>query len=238
MTATNLRTIDRDLLIAIRRLGAAGIGDLTESLRVTATAIRQRIDRLIASDLIHREKVVSGRGRPTFRYRLTMAGQQAAGAKTSDLATALWHEVMAIDDPSIRERILSGVAVRMGSMFATELANAGEGNRLEQLTAILSARDVAIASVDVPGGLPVLDIEACPYPGLTGGIGEDVDRTMCKLEEKMFSEALGRPVHLSSCRLDGDSCCQFTAGDVASGKNDSFELKHSSSDSNVLKSDQ
>jgi hypothetical protein len=34
---------------------------------------------------------------------------------------------------------------------------------------------------------------------------------MCRLEEQMISEALGHEVQLSSCRLDGDSCCQFTA---------------------------
>jgi predicted ArsR family transcriptional regulator len=34
---------------------------------------------------------------------------------------------------------------------------------------------------------------------------------MCRLEEQMISEALGQPVHLSSCRLDGDACCQFSA---------------------------
>lgn len=213
MASPNLRTIDRDLLVAIRRLGAAGVGDLTESLGVTATAIRQRLDRLIADDLIQREKVVAGRGRPTYRYRLTLAGQQAAGAKTSDLATALWHEVMAIDDASIREQILSGVAVRLGSMFASELSAGGQGSTLEQLTALMSDRDVAIASVELPGQLPVLDIESCPYPAFTGGAGDEADRTMCKLEEKMFSEALGRPVHLSSCRLDGDSCCQFTTSE-------------------------
>lgn len=209
-----LRAIDRDLLIAVRRLGAAGIGDLTQSLGVTATAIRQRIDRLYADGLLDREKIVAGRGRPTYRYRLTMDGQTAAGAKTSDLATALWQEVMSIEDEQIRQQILSGVAVRMGSRFAAELSASGSGGSVQQLSAVMSARDVAVATVDVPGGLPVLDIESCPYPALTSGQdGQTADRTMCKLEEAMFSEALGRPVHLSSCRLDGDDCCQFTASE-------------------------
>ena len=211
MAFTHLRSVDRDLMLAVRRLGSAGIGDLTEALGVTATAIRQRIDRLIADGLLDREKIVAGRGRPTYRYRLTLAGQQAAGAKTSDLATALWQEVIAIEDEAVRGQILAGVAVRMGSMFAAELARNGSQRSVAELTAVMSARDVAIAAVEVPGGLPVLDIESCPYPAMTTGDGDDADRTMCKLEERMFSEALGRPVHLSSCRLDGDDCCQFTA---------------------------
>ena len=44
-----------------------------------------------------------------------------------------------------------------------------------------------------------------------GSTDESDQRAMCRLEEQMISEALGQPVHLSSCRLDGDSCCQFSA---------------------------
>ena len=47
---------------------AWGVGELTELLGVTATAVRQRIERLLEMGLIEREKVVAGRGRPTFRY--------------------------------------------------------------------------------------------------------------------------------------------------------------------------
>ena len=60
----------------------------------------------------------------------------------------------------------------------------------------------------LPASCQCLDIGMCPFPTLT-----DVsdDRAMCRLEEQMISEALGQPVHLSSCRLDGDDCCQFSA---------------------------
>ena len=35
---------------------------------------------------------------------------------------------------------------------------------------------------------------------------------MCRLEEQDdLRSALVQPVQLSSCRLDGDDCCQFTA---------------------------
>ena len=78
------------------------VGELTDLLGVTATAVRQRIERLLELDLIEREKVVAGRGRPTFRYRLTVTGHRDAGANPADLADAMWREIVAVEDDEIR----------------------------------------------------------------------------------------------------------------------------------------
>jgi len=196
-----------------------GVGELTDLLGVTATAVRQRVERLLATGLIEREKVVAGRGRPTYRYRLTVAGHQRAGADPSELVDAMWREIVAMPDTETRERLLSAVAARLGRQFHEQLrqllSKSGDspaGNpptlddRVRQLSQMLTDRSVE-TGVSNAGDLPVLDVGSCPFPSLTEA---SEDRAMCRLEEKMFSEALGHPVHLSSCRLDGDSCCQFT----------------------------
>lgn len=228
----DLRSVDRELLAALRVEGCMGIGELTEHLGVTATAVRQRLDRLMDQDLIEREKVVSGRGRPTFCYHLTASGHQKAGADPGDLADALWRELIALEDAGLRDRILSSVAKRLGKQFAAQ-ANLGSDepqakccsedkrrdsvsleNRLQRLSESMSNRKIPIEVSNV-GQMPVLDINACPYPTLTD---ESTDRAMCRLEEKMLSEALGQPMQLSSCRLDGDSCCQFSAVPATTAK--------------------
>ena len=218
---------DAALLSAIRASGSATITDLTERLAITATAVRQRLERAASIRHIEREKIIGGRGRPSYRYRLTVAGQRAAGAKTSDLADALWHEVKDIADADIRERVLAGVARRLGKIYADEIdrdSPADVSQRIERLRESVSARNFsikhdpshhgdaivveAVTAGDHPGGLPVLSVGQCPYPTLTD---DDPDRSMCRMEERVFSEALGQPVALSSCRLDGDQTCQFTA---------------------------
>lgn len=210
--AENLRSVDRELLVAMRDGEAKSIGDLTESLGVTATAIRQRIERLLEMGLIDREKIVAGRGRPTFRYKINLEGHRRAGANAGHLADALWRELLAIQDQQLRQQLLSSVAARLGKQYAEAVGEASgeEGSfesRMHRLTEVLASQQME-AEVTHRGNLPVLDIGACPYPSLTD---ESDQRAMCRLEEQMISEALGRPVHLSSCRLDGDSCCQFSA---------------------------
>ena len=78
---------------------------------------------------------------------------------------------------------------------------------MQKLSEMMASRHI-VTEVSHCGQLPVLDVAACPFPSLTD---TSDDRAMCRLEEQMISEALGQPVHLSSCRLDGDACCQFSA---------------------------
>jgi predicted ArsR family transcriptional regulator len=216
-----LRPVDRELLSAMRSGHFVGIGDLTEKLGVTATAIRQRVDRLLELGLIEREKVAgSGRGRPTFQYRLTVLGHRSGGANPSDLADAMWQAILAIPDRRTRDTVLSSVAARLGRQYARQVSASAAGgddsfaNRMHKLSEMMASRQIE-AEVSCSGHLPVLDIGACPYPSLTDA---SADRAMCRLEEQMISEALGQPVHLSSCRLDGDTCCQFSAASTPSNE--------------------
>lgn len=213
----DLRPVDRQLLGAMRGGEAFGVGELTEALGVTATAVRQRIDRLLSGGYLDREKVVAGRGRPTFQYRLTVLGHQVAGANSAALADAMWRVIVELPDAKLREDVIRAVASKLGQHYAQGLAVAADQtksdrslplvNRFEQLSGLMSAQQIE-ASVLTEGDLPVIDIGACPYPTMTEASD---DRAMCKLEEQMISEAIGAPVQLSSCRLDGDSCCQFSA---------------------------
>ena len=211
-----LRPADRDLLKVMRAGDAVGVDAMIEALGVTATAVRQRLQRLLDLGLIDREKIVAGRGRPTYRYRLTVLGHRRAGANASDLVDAMWREIMQLEDAELRSSLISAIASRLGRQFAAQLNNHGSpedktetdsfADRMRQLSTLLTDRHIA-TEVSLSGDLPVLDIGCCPYPTLTD---TSDDRVMCRLEEQMFSEALGQPVQLSSCRLDGDACCKFS----------------------------
>lgn len=214
--ADKLRLVDRQLLEALRGLASdggasVGIEELVEALGVTATAVRQRIDRLLEGGLIDREKQVHGRGRPTYRYRLTVAGYRHCGADSTDIAEAMWREILAVPDQQVRSSLLSGIAARLGREFAAVLSERDDGKqslneRLRHLSQLLADRHIS-AEVSDCDELPVLDICSCPYPSLTD---TSADRAMCHLEEQMISTALGRKVQLSSCCLDGADRCQFT----------------------------
>lgn len=206
-----LRPVDRDLLMALRSVEVAGVGELTKILKVTATAVRQRVERLLELGLIQREKIVSGRGRPTFKYQLTQDGLRRTSVNATKLAEAMWQEIIALEDEQIRKDLISSVASRLGKQIASEISfNDASFEMKMQLLSQSMASSQMDTTVKTSSSLPVLDIGTCPYPSLTS---VSDDREMCRMEERMISEALGQAVHLSSCRLDGDSCCQFSVGE-------------------------
>ncbi len=202
----HLRPIDQAVLDLLRQQQGLTVHELIERLDVTATAVRQRLDRLEQVGLIERRKQGVGRGRPQFRYFLTPIGLRYASAGYADLALALWSEIMELPNPQQRGRILRRVAKRMGEGLKLNVPEGATlSERLGAMATALGQRKIP-AVVDEAGQLPVLQVHACPYPELSDQEGS---RQMCEMEQEMLSEAIGHAVQLDCCRLDGHNMCQF-----------------------------
>jgi len=195
---------DAGLMDLLRESESLGVADLATAMQVTATAIRQRLSRLMAEGLIGRELTKAARGRPSHRYRLTDKGIRQAGSNFAELAIALWQEIRQIKDPEVRTGLLRRIAQTMASAYGGQVAGETTTERMESVKQLLADRKVPFA-VDTSGQLPVLTALACPYPELA-----EQDRGICAVEKMLFTEMLGTPVRLTECRLDGAStCCRF-----------------------------
>jgi predicted ArsR family transcriptional regulator len=194
---------DVAILDLLRKLGPMTVTALATATDVTATAVRQRLHRLMGQQMIQRELVRAGRGRPGHRYRLTDKGQRQTGANFADLSIALWQEIRGIQDPEVRRGLLQRLAKRMAAMYADRIHGRTAAERMQSLSELFADRNVPF-SVDTSGLLPVLTAEACPYPEVA-----NQDRGICALEKMMFAELLGENVKLADCRLDGATCCTF-----------------------------
>jgi predicted ArsR family transcriptional regulator len=188
----------------MRREGAVTISKLVSEMGVTATAVRQRLQRLIADGLITRQTERKRRGRPNHRYLLTEKGERSAGDNFADMAGVLWDEIKAIEDPEIRRGLLKRIAGRFVDRYRGQVQGTSLGERMTALAAVMGDREIPF-EVNESGGLPVLSAVACPYPELARR-----DRGVCTMEKMMLSEILGENVRLSECRLDGATCCTFT----------------------------
>jgi DeoR family suf operon transcriptional repressor len=195
---------DVAILDLLRKKDAMSIAELAVATRVTSTAVRQRLSRLMAHGLIERKLIrVAGRGRPSHHYLLTDKGKRKTGANFVDLAIALWHEIRAIEDPDVRRGLLQRLAHRMAEAYGSQIQGDSLTEQMESVVKMFGERDVAF-EVDTTGDLPVLKAVACPYPELA-----EQDRSVCSLERMMFSELFGNTIKLDACRLDGHDCCTF-----------------------------
>ena len=194
---------DVGLLDLLRKHGPLSVAQLTAAMEVTATAVRQRLARLLAQGDIERQTQRMSRGRPVHRYQLTEKGRRRAGANFADLAIALWQEIRGIKDAEVRRGLLARVSGRLATLYASRIRGSSVEERLESLAELFRERQIPF-DVERQNDLPLLQARACPYPDLA-----EQDRTVCSMERMMFSELVGENLRLSNCRLDGHSCCTF-----------------------------
>jgi predicted ArsR family transcriptional regulator len=204
-----VQSSDSGLLDLLRSRGAMSVSELMAAMGVTATAVRQRLVRLMAQDCVERSTSKAGRGRPGHRYSLTDKGRRQSGSNFPDLTLALWQEVRQIKDPQIRVGLLKRLAKTLAAMYGGRMAGRNTDERMRGVTELMRERNVPFtfehqAGANGHGSLPVLTAEACPYPDLA-----EQDRGICAVEKMLFSELVGENLRLSECRLDGSSCCRF-----------------------------
>lgn len=214
--ATITENSDEALLDLLRRTGAMTIAEISADTEVTQNAVRQRLTRLMAQDLVGRAVDRGGRdggdrrerGRPNHRYSLTDKARRRAGNNFADLAIVLWQEIRAVQDPELRRGLLKRIADAMARHYQGLIRGATTAERMQSVASLLGERRVPVSTVPgADGQLPVLKVEECPYPELA-----EQDRGICAVEKMVFSQLLDEDVRLTMCRLDGHSCCQFETG--------------------------
>ncbi len=199
----NLASSDNAILDILRRCQSMTVSGLADQLEVTATAVRQRLTRLMAQEYIERTATISGRGRPRHQYKLTEKGRRKSGSNFADLAAALWEEVRLVQDPEVRRGLIQRLSHRLSQMYVGQVDGASIRERMEQLGHLFEERHIPF-NVGPQGELPILTVYACPYPELARD-----DRSICNMERQMFTEVLGTELNQTECRLDGDACCSF-----------------------------
>ena len=119
---------DRVLLDLIRRGGPLTVGDMAASLGVTATAIRNRLTRLLGAGLVERQAEHQDRGRPKHTYRVSIEAQKRLGQNYTDLALVLWDEMMStVADRKLRRLLFTRVTDRLAEMYRSQVTGDGMG---------------------------------------------------------------------------------------------------------------
>ena len=204
-------TSDRELLDLIRRHGPLTVEEMVAHSGVTATAVRNRLTRLVGSGMIERQSQPGGRGRPKHVYQASAQAHKRLGQNYADLAVILWGEMMrTVEDRKLRRVLFGRITERLAELYRAQVTGVEWERRMVQLGTIRHDRGIETEVIPGDGGvLPVLKQHSCPYYELA-----EADRAVCAMERKMFEKVLGRSLRLSHCRLDGHRSCDFEAKPV------------------------
>src|SRR5262245_1069189 len=129
-------TSDTGLIDILRKRGPLSVAQMASEMRVTATAVRQRLTRLLAQGDIERKSENRGRGLPVHRYGLTDQGRRRSGTNFGDLAMALWQEVREIKDPEVRRGLLQRLSKRLAESCAREVRGNSLDERMDSLAKV------------------------------------------------------------------------------------------------------
>ncbi len=198
---------DADLLDLIRIAGPLSVTELADAMEVTATAVRQRLTRLMGQSMIQREAIRAGRGRPKHRYSLTDKGLRQTGSNFTDLALALWREIRDTGDQNLSRDVLRRISRALASGYAAQIRGDTAQERLKSLAELLNQRRIPVTVGSTTANQSTLTTHACPYPNLA-----EEDKSICQMEKMMFSELIGSELELTQCRLNGGGDCRFETG--------------------------
>src|SRR4051812_43050056 len=131
---------DEQFLQQMHRLGNCSIQEMCEAVKVTPTAVRQRLNRLQSQGLVSRETVRQGRGRPHHAYVLTDLGLQQLGDNYGELALLLWNELIRIPDLQVRQTVVGRLRDAFVKRYGSHVTGETVNDRLEQLRQALTQR--------------------------------------------------------------------------------------------------
>ena len=184
------------------------VQEMARESGVTATAVRNRLARLLDAGMVERQAEHVGRGRPRHAYQASTLAQKQLGQNYADLAVVLWNEMMhTVEDAKLRRLLFTRITAKLADLYRDRVTVDEWEGRLVQLSTVLHDQGIeAEVSRDNPALTPILRQHSCPYHELA-----ELDPAICALERKMFEKILGRGLRLSQCRLDGDRSCDFEA---------------------------
>ncbi len=142
-------TSDTQLLDLLRIAGPLRVPELAHATEVTATSVRQRLERLLSQKAIQREATRHGRGRPKYRYRLTEKGLRLTDSNFTDLALTLWKEICQSSDPELRRETLRRIARVLASGDADKIQGKTPAERRKSLAKLLNEQQIA-APLEAP----------------------------------------------------------------------------------------
>lgn len=195
----------RAVVETLKRTGAQTVEQLADRLEVSASAVRQHLNFLMAQDLVDFvETPPQGRGRPRRLFRLTARGEELFPSRSGDLALRLLSE-LARSDPEIVAAALRNRVDEDARWFTQEFERLAGPATLDDLRNVYDQMGFGPAVEECGDGRALLMVAHCPMHEIAALIPE-----LCEIEIDGLHRFLpGCSVHRVRHRLRGDPECAF-----------------------------
>ncbi|HEX7003358.1 MAG TPA: HTH domain-containing protein [Trueperaceae bacterium] len=177
------------------------IGELSDELGITRTAVQQHIVGLERDGLVAPVESRSTGGRPSRSYGLTDRGYEGFPRNYALLAQGLLETAAeALGEEGV-ERLLGQMAERIADGVGDRSFPPGSAERLHAVLGVMNELGYEATALPEEEGIAAAN---CVYHKLARQT-----RAVCRYDVKLLSLLMGRPVAHTGCMLDGRSRCTF-----------------------------
>jgi DeoR family transcriptional regulator, suf operon transcriptional repressor len=182
------------------------VAELIDSTDVTRTAVTEQLNSLMDAGFVERtvERVPS-RGRPRHVYQATHAALVCLFPGNQRLVVpAIWQAILDVGGEKLSSRILKRVSRTLADHYKRKVTAKKPLDRLRQLLALFSEEGGLHELVETDEGQWAVHKRNCPFISMVDG-----RRCVCRIDQQVMSEVVGRPLQRTACRHDGAPCCTF-----------------------------
>jgi predicted ArsR family transcriptional regulator len=204
--ASNLR---HDLLLRLRLDGPSSPDQLAGNLGASRTGVLQQLRALEAANLVSRQTVRHGVGRPRHLYEITVDAQGLFPQNYDGLAAGLLAAIEAIGGDDLLDQVFAARRRQLGARVRDELADrladdATLLDRVRELAVIQAANGYLADSTVSPDGSIRLQEHNCAIFHIAAG-----SPSACRAELELFTDVLGAEVVREQHIASGDRCCSY-----------------------------
>jgi len=200
-----VHTTREELLHALKKQGPQTAADLSQSLQISATAVRQHLDRLQAEGWVELAGLRRGNGRPGHIYALTSQADRLFSQQYDRLALDLLNALEHLPNGSeLLRDVLAARRQLLHERSGPRLAGRVLQEQIAIISEIMGERGNLAEHVRQPDGSHLLIEHHC-------SIGQVAARypLLCEEEQMWLQESLQVRVERLRSRAGGDPTCTF-----------------------------
>ena len=203
----------RELLLRLRRDGPSSPDRLAAELGASRTGVLQQLRALESANLVRRETVRHGVGRPRHVYDVTDHAQDLFPAAYDGLATGLLSAIRAIGGDDLVDEVFEArrrmVSDRVRQRIAERLpAGASLLDRARELAVIQDEQGYLAETVlGTDGVIRIVEHNCAIHRVATN------QAAACRAELELFRDVLGTEVERETHIARGDRCCTYLVRD-------------------------
>jgi predicted ArsR family transcriptional regulator len=206
MTTSDAKTADA-VLFQLKSLGAAQAETVAHRLKITVQAVRQRLDRLLAENLVEFADQPRGRGRPRRMWSLTVQAASLFPDTHAQLTVDLIGTIRSeLGEPAFA-RLLQRRAGEITATYRGRLVDEPDmAKKLAALAEIRSAEGYMARLEELPGGGYLLIEDHCPICAAAAAC-----QGFCSIELEVFRSLLdqGWQIERQDHLLSGARRCTY-----------------------------